>query len=197
VPRFLLGLLAGAGLLAAVLFAWTRAGDACFGRCGAGTRCVDHRCVVAAEPAPIATTKEPKRRRRLEPGAAPEIQLRPGDEKMTVQGDILGRSQRIDMSKGDDGRELTEEDSERTFRAGEGVILRCITDAVGEAPLENGRIVVGARVEPNGNVSRVRVDAPQLLMRNGLYRCVRGAVTALHFPASGGASVVSHDYELK
>jgi hypothetical protein len=197
VPRFLLGLLAGAGLLAAIAFVWTSRMDACFGRCGTGTKCSDHRCLAAAEPAP-APAKEPKRRRRHETGGAPEIQLRPGDEKMVTQGDALGRSQRIDMTKdGEDGRELTDDDTDRVFRAGEAAILRCITDAVGDAPLESGKIIVGARVESSGNVSKVRVEAPQLLQRNGLYACVRGAVTGLRFPSSGGASVVTHDYELK
>jgi len=200
VPRFLLGLLAGAGLLAAIAFVWTSRMDACFGRCGTGTKCSDHRCLAAAEPAP-APAKEPKRRRRHGAGdasAAAEIQLKPGDEKMIAQGDALGRSQRIDMTKdGDDGHELSDDETDRAFRAGEGAILRCITDAVGDAPLESGKIIVGARVESNGGVSKVRVEAPQLLQRNGLYHCVRGAVTALRFPASGGASVVTHDYELK
>src|SRR5207248_6668595 len=99
-PRFLLGLLAGAGLLAAIAFVWTTRMDACFGRCGSGTKCADHRCIAAAEPAPVATGKEPKRRRRHAPGdplAPPEVQLRPGDEKMIAQGDALGRPQRIDF----------------------------------------------------------------------------------------------------
>jgi hypothetical protein len=46
-------------------------------------------------------------------------------------------------------------------------------------------------------VSKVRVEAPQLMQRNGLTRCLRGVATSLRFPASGGSSVYTHAYELK
>jgi len=36
-----------------------------------------------------------------------------------------------------------------------------------------------------------------LLQRNGLSKCVRGVVTGLHFPRSGGAMVVTYPFELK
>jgi hypothetical protein len=35
------------------------------------------------------------------------------------------------------------------------------------------------------------------MQRNGLTRCIRGAVTGLRFPNSGGASVVTYPFELK
>jgi hypothetical protein len=117
---------------------------------------------------------------------------------MVTQGDALGRPERIDLSQtGDDARELQQEDLDRTFRPSEPAILRCITDALGDAPLESGKVEVGLRVERSGQVNRVRIEAPQLLQRNGLSRCIRGVVTALKFPASGGASVVTYPFELK
>ena len=125
------------------------------------------------------------------------MQLKPGDEKMIAQGDALGRPERIDLSEGSSNRELQQEDLDHVFHPSEPAILRCITDALGDAPLESGKVEVGLRVERSGQVSRVRVEGPQLLQRNGLNRCVRGVVTALKFPVSGGANVVTYPFELK
>jgi hypothetical protein len=196
--RFLVGVLLGAGLLAGVAYVWMRGADACLGRCGEGTRCDNHRCVATLASAAVPA-KELKRRRRHasgEPSAPAEVQLRPGDEKMVAQGDALGRPEHIDLTL-PDARELSQDDLDRVFRPSEPEILRCISDALGDAPLETGRVEVGLRVDRSGQVSRVRVEAPQLLQRNGLTRCVRGIVTALRFPASGGATVVTYPFELK
>ena len=72
-----------------------------------------------------------------------------------------------------------------------------MTDALGDAPLESGRVEVGLRVEPSGQVTRVRVEAPRILINRGLYPCVKSAVGSLRFPAAGGASVVTWPFELK
>jgi len=200
--RVLIGVLIGAGLLAGVAYVWMRGDNGCLGRCGDGTRCDDHRCIAAAD-VKLAPTdkKDPHRRRRHgtdTAGAPSEVQLKPGDEKMVAQGDTLGRPERIDMTKdGDDARELSQDELDRVFRPQESSILRCITDALGDAPLESGKVEVGFRVESKGSVSRVRVEGPQLLQRNGLSKCVRSLVVSLHFPPSGGASVVTYPFELK
>jgi hypothetical protein len=199
--RFFAGLVAGAALLAAGAWFWTRSDGGCFGRCGDGTRCAEHRCVAAAVEDPSRAApkpKEPRHRRRHDANspAAPEIKLQPGDEKMTAQGDALGRPEKIDLSQPDE-RELSQDDLDRVFQPAQPRIERCITDALGEAPLETGRVEVGLRVERSGEVKRLRVEAPQLLQRQGLTRCVRAVVTSLHFPQSGGASVVTYPFELK
>jgi len=117
---------------------------------------------------------------------------------MVTQGDTLGRPQKIDFSKtGDDGRELSQDELDGVFKAAHPAITRCMTDAVADAPLETGKVEVGVRVEQSGQVAKVRVEGPALLMRRGLYKCVRGAVQSLHFPSSGGASVVTWPFELK
>jgi hypothetical protein len=201
--RVLLGALLGAGLLATVAYVWMRGADGCLGRCGTGTRCDDHRCVATADlrPAPGVAPKERRRRAHHgganDPAAPPEVQLHPGDEKMVAQGDALGRPERMDLSKTDEPRELQQDDLDRVFRPSEPAILRCITDALGDAPLEGGKVEVGIRVEKSGQVSRVRVEGPALLQRQGLTRCVRSVVTALKFPTSGGSNVVTYPFELK
>jgi hypothetical protein len=196
--RLLVGALIGAGLLAATAFFWMRS-DPCLGRCGDGTRCDHQRCLAAAPSAPPAV-QAPKRRRRHggsgDSNAAPEVELKPGDELPVEQGDALGRPEHLDLSKPDE-RELADEDIDRVIRAANGPITTCITDAVGDAPLETGRIELGLRVEKGGSVSRVRVKAPRLMMRNGLMGCLRGVTSSMRFPSSGGASVVTHSFELK
>jgi hypothetical protein len=184
----------------AAVFIVVVGGDACLGRCGEGTRCEKGRCIAAAAPAP-PLTQEAKRRRRHDPGgsasaAAAEVQLKPGDELVVEQGDALGRPEHLDFTKPDE-RELTDEDIDRVVRGAEGDITRCIADAVGDAPLAAGHVELGLRIEKSGSVGRVRVKAPRLMQRNGLTACLRGVATAMQFPASGGASVYTHAYELK
>jgi hypothetical protein len=196
--RFLVGLLVGAGLLAAIAFVWMRGTDACLGRCGDGTKCDNHRCVVATA-APPVVTKETKRRRKHGNGlggAAPEIQLQPGDEIPTAQGDALGRPEHLDLSKPDE-HELSDQEIDEVMRGANASIVKCISDAVGDAPLESGKIELGIRIEKTGKVSRTRVTAPRLLQRNGLTQCLRGVAGSLHFPASGGSSVYTGSFNLQ
>ncbi len=198
-------MLLGAALIGAVACAyWMYMGaDGCLGRCGRGTRCVAHLCVDAPTIASGPLTPPKDRRRRGHPGAsadspaAPaEVELHPGDEKMLAQGDTLGRPERIDLSQPDTEHELSQDELDRTVHAADPAIFRCITDAVGSAPLD-GKVEVGLRVEKSGQVTRVRVEAPALLQHHGLTHCVHGVVSALAFPRSGGASVVTYPFELK
>jgi hypothetical protein len=200
--KVLIGIFVGAGLLAAAAFVWLRGQDACLGRCSTGTKCENRLCVAAA-PAPTTTapTKVSSKKKRSagEPrvGAEPPP-LKPGDEKMTAEGDRLGATQKIDFNQGgDDGKELSEADIDAVFNRAQPALLKCITDALEDAPLEGGRVKVGVRIEANGTIDKVRVEAPALLQRRGLTKCVRSEVTRLRFPASGGATVYTRDFELK
>jgi hypothetical protein len=117
---------------------------------------------------------------------------------MVTEGDALGRPERIDLSRGgDDGKELSQDDLDRIFARSRGDISNCIGDAIGDAPLDTGKVEVAFRVERSGSVSRVRVSAPQLLMRKGLTRCVRPIVAGLAFPRTGGASVVTYPFHIQ
>lgn len=203
--RFVAGLLLG--LIVASGAAWVigRRGDACQGRCGEGTECQEGQCrprlVAAAAPAP--TDKKARSRRSsgtggTGAGAAAELQLRPGDDQPATAGDALGRPDTIDLTRsGDEGRELTDAEMERVFAPARASITSCITRAVGDYPLEAGHIEVGLGIERDGHVGKVRLTAPALLLRQGLYRCVRPIAAALRFPPSGGASVVTFPFDLK
>jgi len=193
--RVLIGMLAGAGLLAAVALVWMRGADGCLGRCGATTHCADHQCIATVEPKPAAAPPKEHRRRHHDSSAAaaPELQLHPGDEKMVAQGDALGRPEHLDLTQ-PDGHELTQDEIDREFNPSNPRIIQCITDAIGNYPLESGKVLVGLRIEKDGHASRIRVEAPALLQRQGVSRCIRGVVAAMRFPASGGAQVVTYDF---
>lgn len=200
--KVLIGIFIGAGLLAAAAFLYLRGQDACLGRCSTGTKCENRLCIAAAPPpaAPApAKVSSKKRRSAGEPrvGAEPPP-LKPGDEKMTAEGDRLGATQKIDFNQaGDDGKELSEADIDSAFNRAQPALLKCITDALEDAPLEGGRVKVGVRIEANGSIDKVRVEAPALLQRRGLTRCVRGELARLRLPSSGGSTVYTRDFELK
>jgi hypothetical protein len=175
--RFFAGVLVGAALATGIAWFLSRS-----------------RVAPVCAPTPTVAPPPAKEKHKRARPAAAEAHLKPGDEKMLAEGDALGRATKIDLSE-PDARELTQEDLDSVFHT--APIEKCITEALGDAPLETGRVEVGIRVEKSGQVSRVRVEAPALLQHNGLYRCIHGAVASLNFPASGAASVVTYPFELK
>ena len=201
-------------MLGFVLCALTLAGGAylylgkgsvepCLGRCAGGTRCDNARCVpTIAAAAPTPDTKKGRHRRpRIGNDgigvAEPEKKLAPGDDKPTTVGDALGRPEHLDLTQGGDDKELPQAEIDRVWAGAEPQLSRCITDAVADWPLESGKIEVGYRIEKDGAVHKVRVTAPTLLIKNGLAACMRGKITQLRFPRSGGASVVTFPFQLQ
>ncbi len=201
--RTVFGVILGVALAAGGGWLYLQKAKDCVGRCGDGTRCFNGRCIASAPPTTVATAPTPKKRKRRSGsnsiGAAqPELKLEPGDERIATAGDSLGRAEHVDLTQsGDDGRELSPEDLDAVFRPAQSAISRCITDAVGDYPLESGKIEVAFRVERSGQVRKLRVTAPQLLMRRGFVSCVRPIVTGLRFPSSGGANVVTYPFALQ
>ncbi|HEX8954077.1 MAG TPA: AgmX/PglI C-terminal domain-containing protein [Polyangia bacterium] len=198
----LLGVVLGAALAAGGGWLYLQKAKNCVGRCGEGTRCFNGRCIGAPAPTTVASAPAPKKRKHRGAGglgpAQPELKLEPGDDHVATAGDSLGRAEHVDLSQGgDDGRELAQEDLDAVFRPAQSAISRCITDAVGDYPLESGKIEVAFRVERSGAVRKVRITAPQLLMRRGFVGCVRPVVTGLRFPSSGGANVVTYPFSLQ
>ena len=205
--RLLAGIIVGAVLAVGAGLAFQQK-DPCLGRCGEGTACEGGRCVVTrvAAPAPVAPAPVGKKRKRgsgtsgsgMGDPAAPEIVLQPGDTDRMAQGDALGRPEHIDLTEaGPDGKDLTQEDMDKVMARAEPAIVRCITQAIGDAPLDEGTIEVGMRIDRDGSVDKVRVEGPKLLQQHGLYKCVRGVVTGVRFPASGGATVATFPYAIR
>jgi hypothetical protein len=205
VLRLVFGIVLGLALAAGGGWLYLHKAKDCLGRCGDGTRCFTGRCIAAGPATAVATTPtaphKKKRRAGLgggSEGSQPELKLSPGDDRITSAGDSLGRPEHIDFSQGgDDAKELSQDDLDAVFHGAQSAITRCITDAVGDYPLESGKVSVRFRVERSGEVKRIRLEAPQLLMRRGLHACVRPVVARLHFPASGGANVVEYPFALQ
>ncbi len=174
--------------------------DPCLGRCGDKTRCENRRCVVVVD-APVVDPKPTKRRGsrgQTKDGAAPELKLQPGDEKVSTSGEALGRPERVEFVPGDDNSvELSQDDIDRVWNRAQPAISRCITEALGDWPLDRGTVDIGFRIEKSGTVKKVRITAPQLISRTGGVSCIRNAVTGLEFPSSGGASVVNFPFAIK
>ena len=47
-----------------------------------------------------------------------------------------------------------------------------------------------------GTVRGVRVEAPAILQKGGLYGCIKKVVGGLRFPASGGSQIVTYPFTL-
>lgn len=197
---FLLGVLCTSLAFGAYLFWKDRqdaADDAPIARAGGG-----------ADAGAAPRTRRRKGRgaaRRAEEGgglaaAAPEpVRLSPADLRPVGQGDDLSRPDvvRLDLGEGGDGRELTQDEIDERFRAQEEAILSCI-DAARPDPetYVPGRVTVKFRIQRAGTVRGVRVEAPAILQRGGLYDCVKRVVGGLRFPASGSSQIVTYPFTL-
>jgi hypothetical protein len=135
-----------------------------------------------------------------EPDPEPEpIKLSPADLRTVGQGDDLSRPDVIKMDLGDttEARELTQDDIDARFRGEEGAILECIMSArPDQETYVPGRVTVKFRIQRAGTVRGVRVEAPAILQKGGLYGCIKRVVGGLRFPASGGSQIVTYPFTL-
>jgi hypothetical protein len=101
------------------------------------------------------------------------------------------------MSDASGSRELSQDEIDARFRAKEDDILRCIQSArPDEETWVPGRVTVKFRIQRTGNVRGVRVEAPAILQKGGVYGCIKGIVGGMRFPPSGGSQVVTYPFNL-
>jgi hypothetical protein len=127
------------------------------------------------------------------------IKLGAADLKLVSQGDDLSRPDviRMDMSDDSGSHELSQDQIDERFRAREDAILSCISRArPDEETYVPGRVTVKFRIQRSGNVRGVRVEAPAILHKGGIYGCVKGVVGGIRFPPSNGSQVVSYPFSL-
>jgi hypothetical protein len=128
------------------------------------------------------------------------IKLSAADLKLVSQGDDLSRPDVVRLGDATDdsgSRELTQDDIDAKFRAKEEAILGCIMRArPDEETYVPGRVTVKFRIQRTGNVRGVRVEAPSILQKGGIYGCIKGVVGAIRFPPSNGSQVVSYPFSL-
>jgi hypothetical protein len=125
------------------------------------------------------------------------VKLGPADLRIVGQGEDLSRPEvmRLDMSDG--ARELSQDDIDARFRAKEDAVLACIARArPDEYTWIPGQVTVRFRILRTGGVRGVRVEAPAILQRGGLYGCVKGVVGAMKFPAGTMNQVVAYPFSL-
>jgi hypothetical protein len=173
--------------------------------------------ILAARDAGVATKKKRKRARgavrvarnapapadraelaEAEPEPEP-VKLSPSDLRTVAQGDDLSRPDVIKMDLGDtrETRELTQDDIDARFRSEESAILECIVQArPDQESYVPGRVTVKFRIQRAGTVRGVRVEAPAILQKGGLYGCIKKVVGPMRFPASGGSQIVSYPFTL-
>jgi hypothetical protein len=134
----------------------------------------------------------------MEPDPEP-VKLGAADLKLVGQGDDLSRPDVIHMDMTDDSgsHELTQDEIDGRFRAKEEAILSCISRArPDEETYVPGRVTVKFRIQRSGNVRGVRVEAPAILQKGGLYGCIKGVVGGIRFPPSIGSQIVSYPFSL-
>ena len=133
-------------------------------------------------------------------GFAEPVKLSAADLKLVSQGDDLSRPDVIHLGDATDdsgSHELTQDDIDSRFRSKEEPILGCISRArPDEETYVPGRVTVKFRIQRTGNVRGVRVEAPAILQKGGIYGCIKGVVQAIKFPPSNGSQVVSYPFSL-
>ena len=127
------------------------------------------------------------------------IKLSAADLKPVAQGDDLSRSDvlKLDMSDDRGTHELSQEDIDERFRSRQDDILGCISRArPDEDTYVPGRVTVKFRIQRAGTVRGVRVEAPAILMKGGLYGCVKGVLGGIRFPPSNSSQILSYPFSL-
>lgn len=134
----------------------------------------------------------------VEPEHEP-VRLAPGDLRGVAQGDDLSTPDvlHLDMSNDKELPELTQDQIDDHFRAQESAILDCIAKARPDPETYvPGRVTIKFRIQRVGTVRGVRVEAPAILQRNGLFGCIKGVVGRIRFPSAGTSQIVSYPFTL-
>lgn len=157
--------------------------------------------------APDAGTKaEPAKRKKRTRGSTrtgvgedEPVRLSASDLRSVAQGDDLSTPDvlRLDMSNDRELKELTQDQIDDFFRRRESNLLECISRARPDPEsYVPGRIVVKFRIQRTGNVRGVRVEGPNILMKNGLYGCIKGVVGGIRFPPSQTSQILTYPFSL-
>ena len=139
-----------------------------------------------------------KRRRHRTPAANGASPLHPGDLRPVTEGDDLNSPDIINMAEtGGNESELPQDVVDARFHDKQNDILACI-DKARPSPdaAVTGKVTIKFRIQRAGSVRGVRVEAPAILMKNGLYHCIKPIVTGLRFPQSGQSLVLTYPFQL-
>lgn len=125
------------------------------------------------------------------PPAAPVIAVSAADRVLEWRGDAVALPRAtIDASSAAESRALEPGEVEQTTSSQGGTVKACVERAAANSDLR-GTVTVQMLVDGSGRVTKVRVQAARYLVDHGVYDCARRAATAMHFPAVGGATIVT------
>ena len=136
------------------------------------------------------------------PSAEPEsepVRLSAADLRSVAQGDDLSTPDvlRLDMANDKELPELSQDQIDERFRGQETAILDCIARARPDPETYvPGRVSIKFRIQRAGTVRGVRVEAPAVLQKAGLFGCIKGVVGHIRFPAAGTSQIVSYPFTL-
>jgi hypothetical protein len=127
------------------------------------------------------------------------VRLSAADLRSVAQGDDVSTPDvlRLDMANDKELPELSQDQIDERFRSQESAILECISRARPDPETYvPGRVTIKFRIQRAGTVRGVRVEAPAVLQRNGLFGCIKGVVSRLRFPAAGTSQILSYPFSL-
>jgi len=105
--------------------------------------------------------------------------------------DVALPAQTIDMAGGrGEARPLDDGEISATINSQAGGVKDCVVQGATNTDLR-ATITVKLVVDGHGRVIRSRVQAPHYLFEHGLLGCTQRALGRIHFPPTGGATLVT------
>jgi hypothetical protein len=162
--------------------------------------------VVASD----AGVPRPKKKRRTRPAGAAQsgspagegepsgeigepapLALTAADRALEWRGDEIAPPPRtIDMAGGGQARPLDDGEINQAINTQAGGVRDCVVLGATGTDLA-ATITVKLLVDGRGRVTRSRIEAPRYLLEHGLLGCTQRALGRMHFPATGGATIVT------
>jgi hypothetical protein len=131
-----------------------------------------------------------------EPEAPRLAALGPADRALEGRGDEVALPARtVDMAGGGEARGLADGEIKRVLDSDGGGIKDCVVQGATNTDL-HATITVELLVDGHGKITRSRIEAPRYLLEHGLLACTRRALGRMHFPATGGATIVTFPIKL-
>jgi hypothetical protein len=160
--------------------------------------------VVIGLDAGVTKPKKPRKRARPatsppagerddadEAEAPPAPVLTAADRALEWRGDDVALPPRtIDMAGGSEARGLDDGEINQVINSQAGGVKDCVVQAALDTDLR-ATISVKLLVDARGRVTRSRIQAPHYLFEHGLLGCTQRALGRVHFPATGGATIVT------
>jgi hypothetical protein len=127
-----------------------------------------------------------------DPEEPPPPPMTAADRALEWRGDdVTPPPQTIDMAGGSrESRPLDDSEINQTIHSQAGGVKDCVVQAATGTDL-SATITVKLLVDGRGRVTRSRIQAPHYLFEHGLLGCTQRALGRMHFPPTGGATIVT------